>query len=39
MKMFILGSLITLAIVAILPLGTAIVFGAGLVVGYCVAKA
>jgi len=38
MKMFILGSLITLALVAILPLGTAITFGAGLVIGYCIAK-
>jgi len=39
MKMFILGSLITLAIVVVLPIGTAIVFGAGLLIGYCIAKA
>lgn len=39
MKMFILGCLITLALVAILPFGTAIVFGAGILIGYCIAKA
>jgi hypothetical protein len=39
MKMFILGAIVATAVVAIMPLGTAIVFGAGLAVGYVIAKA
>ena len=38
MKMFILGAVIGVALVAVLPLGTAIVFGAGILVGYAIAK-